>query len=379
MKITFYCESGGFGGMEKVLIDTAIELSKSNYRVTVLMNSINENPPFEEKLIKNNCNYVNIDIKHISFIKNIFRAYRLFTKYPSDIIHFYLGSVTSCQSAILGAFLAKLVLKKTKINLIATEQLDSMLKIDKISFASKILKNITLKILSHIICVSKSVHQNLISFFNINKNKTSIIYNSIIVNDYKNHVLSKKREDLLPETNDKVVYIVPARLEPIKGHKYLIEAISQIKEKIPKAIFFFLGDGTERKNIESQIQEKKLENNIKILGFQPNVADYLKVSDVFVLTSLSEGLPLSVIEGMACELPIIGSRISGITELVVDGKNGYLPPAKDYQKISEYLLKLYLDPDLRNKMGEESFLIAKNKFDLKEITKEIDSVYKKLN
>jgi glycosyltransferase involved in cell wall biosynthesis len=374
--ILFYCESAGYGGMEKTLFDSATALSLAGYEVVVLINIHNDFPPFVRDSSKKNPLFINIDISHCSFLKNIQRAFSLFRQYPADIIHFYLGSMSSCQSAILGAFLHTLFTPRQRSKLLATEHSDANFK-TALSLHRRILKQITILILHHIICVSRATCDNFLMNFQARR-KTSVIHNAIPVKAYREHFGTLCNTHLPFDPNGKVIFVTSARLEPFKGHDVLVDAVDRITHKIPRAVFLFLGDGSMRKDLQLRIGRCGLQNQIHLIGYTTNVIDYLKLAHVFVLPSLSEGMPLSILEAMSCSLPIIATRTGGIPEQVCNHVNGLLAKPGDPDQLSACILRLYHNDEERIMMGKASYERVSRHFDIGVMIQAMCDLYESL-
>lgn len=138
------------------------------------------------------------------------------------------------------------------------------------------------------------------------------------------------------------------RLHPVKGTRYLLGAMSIVRRDMPEAKLVLVGDGGEREHLENLTDDLKIRECVEFIGRVPheNVQNYMNQSDVFVLPSLSEGFPVTILEAMACGLPVVATRVGGIPDIVEDGINGYLVDAMDQEMIAEALLKLLKDEEL---------------------------------
>ena len=146
--------------------------------------------------------------------------------------------------------------------------------------------------------------------------------------------------------------IVVARMDALKGHATLLRALALLRETGSRLTTLFVGDGDERPDLERLARESGLDAaHIRFLGFRQDVTDLLAASDLFVLPSLSEGLPLSILEAMSQGLPIVASNVGGIPELVENGRQGVLVPPGDARILADALQKLACDADLRQTMG----------------------------
>lgn len=115
-----------------------------------------------------------------------------------------------------------------------------------------------------------------------------------------------------------------------------------------------VGDGSERTNVEHRARCLKVDDKITFVGKQPNIVDYLSASDVLLLPSEQESFGLAALEAMACEVPVVASRVGGLPEVVTDGGTGYLSDVGDVEKMAEDAGRLLADSDLRKKMGKSA-------------------------
>lgn len=141
-----------------------------------------------------------------------------------------------------------------------------------------------------------------------------------------------------------------------KGVEYLIEAIGILSGKKMDLRCILVGGGYLKEEIESLVREKGLNACLEVKGPLPHeeVIALYQCADVFVLPSLSEGIPISLMEAMAMKLPVVATRITGIPELVTDGENGFLVEPRDPVAIADKVKRLLTDPDLRKRMGNKA-------------------------
>jgi glycosyltransferase involved in cell wall biosynthesis len=142
-----------------------------------------------------------------------------------------------------------------------------------------------------------------------------------------------------------------AALVPHKGQRYLIEAAHLVVQAIPDARFIILGEGELREQLERQIREHHLEKHVIMPGFRTDVLGCLKSFDLFVMSSVTEGLGTSLLDAMACEKAIVATRAGGIPEVVDDGNTGRLVPPRDPRAMADAIIELLSDSDRRRAMG----------------------------
>jgi glycosyltransferase involved in cell wall biosynthesis len=142
------------------------------------------------------------------------------------------------------------------------------------------------------------------------------------------------------------------RLVPTKGHRYLFRSIQLLKEIAPEVRFVIVGDGELRAELEQLVENLGLREHVRFLGFRKDVDNIYADSDAIVFPSLTEGSPLAIIEALASARPVVATDVGGISELVDEGKCGFVVPAKDPRALAEALLKLIRDKKLRKSFGE---------------------------
>jgi glycosyltransferase involved in cell wall biosynthesis len=150
-----------------------------------------------------------------------------------------------------------------------------------------------------------------------------------------------------------------ASLREYKGHRYLIEACRMLRDRGLRLRCFLLGTGVKQSHLRAQIAELGLDDTVQLLGAQPQtvVRDVLASVDAVVLPSITasdgqmEGIPVSLMEAMASELPVVATSLSGIPELVEHGKTGLLVPERDTAALADALERLARDPLLRRRLG----------------------------
>ncbi len=159
------------------------------------------------------------------------------------------------------------------------------------------------------ICVSNYI-KDILNKDNI-KSKKFIVNNGIDLNYYKDKkTYNNLKKELNIEEKD-FVYIMIARMHPIKNHNLLIEAFYKLKKEYKNLKLILLGDGVEEENLKGKIDKLNLNDNIIFLGFKENIEDYIKISDISILTSLNEGgaPPLVILESGIQKVPVIASNV----------------------------------------------------------------------
>lgn len=193
--------------------------------------------------------------------------------------------------------------------------------------------------------------------------------------DYDNFLNIK--EELAIGVAQAVVCMV-ACLKPQKSPQDYIKAASLVTRIFPQTKFLLVGDGVLRPRVEKLIKKFNLNNSLILTGWRRDIPQLLSVIDIFVLTSLWEGLPIAILEAMVSSKPVVVTHTGGIGELIVEGKSGFLPLPRDIQGMAEKIGLLLKDENLRKSMGQEAKYSLNSKFILRDMVKKNESLYESL-
>jgi L-malate glycosyltransferase len=189
---------------------------------------------------------------------------------------------------------------------------------------------------------------------------------------------AKQRAALLRELNldegAKLIGLV-ARLQPVKGHRYFIEAAGRIAAVEPNAHFLLVGDGALRREIEEQAERLGVKHRVHLLGDRKDAASIAAGFDVAALASLHEGLPNAVMEAMAAGAPVVATAVGGTTELVIDGATGFLAPPADAEAMARRILDALRDPDRSARMAAQGRRRVLSQFGMRLMIESVERLY----
>jgi glycosyltransferase involved in cell wall biosynthesis len=166
--------------------------------------------------------------------------------------------------------------------------------------------------------------------------------------------------DGVPSARRRLVMV--GRLQAPKDPLTLVHALATLPERSFEALL--VGDGPDRATVEEEIGRLGLASAVRLLGERADVPELLRAADIFVLSTRSEGLPLSILEAMAAGLPVVASSVGGVPELVLDGQTGMLVPPGDPDALAAAIERLLEDPGLSGRLGEAGRVRAAEHFDL---------------
>ena len=169
-----------------------------------------------------------------------------------------------------------------------------------------------------------------------------------------------------------------AALVPHKGQRHLIEAAHLVVQEIPDARFVILGEGELRQQLERQIREYHLEKHVLLPGFRTDVIGCMKSFDLFVMSSVTEGLGTSLLDAMACSRAIVATRAGGIPEIVEDGQTGVLVNPRDHRAMAREIVRLLKNDALRQQLGTAGLARVTERFTVDHMIAGTAAVYERV-
>jgi len=214
------------------------------------------------------------------------------------------------------------------------------------------------------VCVSNDLARQMVEI-GIDPRKIHTVLNGIDTSFFS--LASPK-----PGTNAVTV----ARLSPEKDIGTLVQAAAIIRKTFPSFQLEIAGDGACMGELKALIRELGLESHVRFLGQVRDVRAVLERSSLFILPSLREGVSLTLLEAMACGLPIVATRVGGTPEVVVEGETGLLVPSNSPDELAQAVLKLLQDSDERWRMGEAARRRVEQHFDIRRTVAEYEQMYR---
>jgi L-malate glycosyltransferase len=228
---------------------------------------------------------------------------------------------------------------------------------------------------NRIIAVSKELEEYLINVVSLPHEKTTTIINGIDTDKYK---FREKSPALMKEFGislyTKVVGTV-GRLAEVKDQANMINAFSLVIQNFPESILILVGDGPMRNSLQQLVNNIGLSDHVLFVGTRNDVPDILNLLDVFMLTSLSEGTSISLLEAMSSGIAPIVTKVGGNPSLVDHNVNGIVVSPKKVDELAENLFSLLEDSERRKKYGENAAQKVREKFSLATMVNEYERLY----
>lgn len=351
------------GGMEHVVKVLSLGLDPKTFKVSVFC--ILEKGPLAKKLEERNIDVLVTKPKY-GIISNFYPSYlsNIFKDHKPHIVHSHSGCWFPVSIAARMAGVPVMV--HTEHGRFSPDK-KLIIQLDRIA----------MKRTDYLVCVAEDLAKYMIDVVRVPKDRLGVITNGIELDNHRARwdtiEYPIRRQYGIPE-NAKVL-ITAGRLEPVKGHKYLIEAIQKLRVQFGNLFLWILGDGSLKKETEAFVNHSGLGNSIFVPGNVQNVPDYLRESDIFVLSSLSEGTPMALLEAMATGLPIIATQVGGIAKVLENGRAGILVDPGSSEAIGNAIKKVLEDNDLALSLGKEAYKLGLEKYSSRTMVSNYENLY----
>lgn len=179
-----------------------------------------------------------------------------------------------------------------------------------------------------------------------------VIPNFVCKSEYARHPVAELRASLAPQGEPLLVHV--STLRPVKRPVDCVEILARVLQKGISTRLVMIGDGSERPRAEQRARDLGIADQCLFVGEQANIVDYLSTADVLLLPSAQESFGLAALEAMACEVPVVASRVGGVPEVVTDNETGFLSEVGDVDKMAADAARLLTNEKLRLEMGKRA-------------------------
>jgi len=374
MKILYIITKSNWGGAQRHVFDLAVESKKRGHNVIVALGGAGI---LYDRLQKEGISTATIgkmgrDMKITDDVFSLRDISKIIKKERPDVLHLH-----SPKAAGLGSFTGRVWGIKKIIYTVhgwAWNEDRSLLQKSIIAFFSWI----TMLFSTDIILLSKKEFEQTRTF-PIIENRLRLIPLGIsspkflTQKDARGFIEEKVGEPILK----RIVIGTIAELHKNKGYIYAIEAMEKIVSVFPTILYFIIGDGEEKNHLTSIIKEKGLEKNIILSGYVDEASKYLKGFSIFLLPSVKEGLPYTIIEAGYAGLPVISTVVGGIPEIIDDMKSGIIIQSKKPNEIAHSITFLLEHKNIQKEYGKSLQEKVSTHFGLEKMIAEILKVYEK--
>lgn len=353
-------ESSEPGGAETVLSDVARSLDKDRFRSRVC---VLEDGWLTDHLVRLGIPFdivVNTRPYDPGFLRKLVR---LIKREKIDVMHSHEFMMT-----VYGAFASKL----TGVPLVGTVHgklyyPDSKRRIHLFKLALFLMKKL--------IAVSEDLRKFLVDELGFSSRKVVTLYNGIDLDRFRANMTKAEARASFSIPPDCPVAVTAGSLFKVKGLEYMLEAADELRKRYPDFILVIAGDGDQGISLKEKAQALGLGDTVRFLGFCDDIPTLLSAGDLYVCSSVSEGLSLSILEAMAMARPVVATDVGGNPELVIPGENGLLVSPREPSDIAQKASDLLDRPDLREKYGESGRKMVETRFSLRTMVQAYQSLY----
>ncbi len=360
-KLAYVINNLNVGGAEKLLLSTVTKLDKEKYDVTVFSMLAGDQllQDFKDCGVKVVC----LGMKHKRDLSGFWKLYRFFKSNEIQIVHTHL-----LEADIFGRFAA--LLAGVPIVISTQHSVDAWKKHPQ-RMRTKMrlwLDKFAARHSSGVIAVSDTVKEFLKKYQNVPPEKIYVLRNGIEVSNHIKAFSSKSDDDII--TLGSV-----GRLFEEKGFEYLLRAFQQVKILKPEIKLLIAGDGPLRAPLEQLAKELKISEDVTFLGNITDIPDFFRTIDIFVLSSIQEGIPLALLEAMAAAKPVIATTVGGIPEVIENGRDGVLVAAGKVEDLKNAILSLLEDKNRAKSIAKKARTKVLEEFNLDSAVKALDEIY----
>ena len=381
-RVLFVITQEEFGGAQRFLYELVTRLDREKYEILVVAGK-NEKDDFLKSLSEKNLNtkvlrFLKREINPIFDALGIIELMKVINGFKPDYLH-----LSSSKAGVLGSIAG------FKIKLLRPRKFKYLKIIYRIGgwsfndpwpwwkknlfiFAEKV----TARFKDVIVVNNKKDYEQAIKFKIKPGKDLKLIHNGIDTLKVEFLPKDEARMKLGISQVDLIIGTI-ANFYKTKGLPYLTKAVKILKDdfKQEKIKFFVMGDGKERKKIETMIKEMELKNEITLAGQIPKAYRFIKAFDIFVLPSVKEGFPWVILDAMAAKLPIVATNVGALPEMIESGKNGILVEPKDTQQLAEAIKYLVENERIRQELGIQAHQTALFKFPIEKMIRETEELF----
>lgn len=370
MRIMFLIGSLKLGGAEKVVSVLARSFDKERCRVYIMA--------FETGSLEAECcsSGAQVLINPFQWTRAPFWLYhfiREIRRLKIDVLHTHL--FTADLLGRIGGRLAGIPVVVSTIHAPSTWKRSGRLKDRLRAFVDRVTANV---LADALYSISKEVSEYQVRYGGIRQSKISLVSNPVVTSAFssRQHGVGKRAE--LGLSDHHTVLTNVASLKKVKGQKYLIEALGMVVSKLPDVRLLLIGDGPDMEMLRHYAEQLNLSERILFLGNRLDVAELLAVSDIFVMSSLSEGISVAILEAMASGLPIVATAVGGNRDIIKDGATGLLVKSEDATQLANAVERLCRDTAFARLLGEQARRFVVEHHDAGRIALQLEESYRSL-
>jgi glycosyltransferase involved in cell wall biosynthesis len=303
-------------------------------------------------------------------IRRLFRLARLIRRWRPDVVHTQLS-----YANIVGILAARLARRPVvaSIQNVTTDQ-------TRLDTPKRLLQGLALRLAERTIVVAQTAVEESRRNFLLPPDRLVVIPNAIDLRRLEpppRFDRTAKRQELGVAADAEVLCVI-ARLDPYKGHRYLLEAAAKLASRRPAACYLLVGTGPVEAALRAQASTLGLEDRVHFLGIRPDVPEILAASDLFVLPSLNEGLSLAILEAMALGVPVVATAVGGAADVLVHGETGWTVRPSDPTALAQAIDQALRDPVETAARATKGREVVRREFSIVTHVARLEAIYREV-
>jgi len=350
------------GGSESLVYEIASRLDRNIFSSSVAYFKYYGNESFQKAFQNHDIRLYHIPINNTVDISAMQRMANIIRDYCIDVVnaHHFVSMVYS----------------------IYTEH--SSWEVDNVTLKWLLLGRMLIHQLDCVTGISDDVTNALRSKYHINEKKVLAINNGVSLEGIKMTRTARAIRDEFGISDDVKIIASVANFRRVKNHLFLLRGFKELVKEFGNVKLLLVGQGTENDsenteiNVRSYVKENGLLEKVILTGHRNDVRELLSIADVFCLTSYREGLPISMLEAMSTGLPVVGTNVPGIRDVIMNGENGYLVESDDHMSLKKALAILLTNRKIQLSFGQKSINIVNERYSMNECMKAYQDLFQRL-
>jgi glycosyltransferase involved in cell wall biosynthesis len=360
LTVVHISDSELFGGTEQIILELLETFGGRGWNCVLLRPQVQALSPLAERARSLGVEqYASQTLNGWSGLARLPHLIRQLRSIRPAVVHAHLTTPLGCRFSLIAAAVARVPAVVATAHLLIESSANRSAQ-----------QRVLVSAVDRYIAVSKHVASRLRDGFGVPSEKISTVLNGVRLARFDHLTPNGLRDQLTGGANVPVILTV-ARLHPQKGLEFLLDAARQV----PDALFLVAGEGPQRPALEQEARALGLGARVRFLGFRTDVPELLANCDLFVLPSLFEGLPISVLEAMAAGKPVVATSVGGTDEAVVDGDTGLLVPPGDAPALATAIRQLIHDGALAERLGAAGRARVAAHFTAQTMVEQVATVY----
>ena len=369
--VVLFTSSFVMGGMEEHVLQLGRGLVERGATVAALCSPVEDVRPLRDELAQAGVHVHAVAEQHgskLDVARRLRELAAVVRRYPGSILHLHITGHEGGELVMLAGRLGG------ARALIRTEHLPP---VPPIGARERALVHLRDRFLDRVICVSRSTHDDHIQLLGRDPDKIVAVPNCIDLEKFSPHAAPDGlRAELGIEPDTPIVGTVSRFGERRKGNSYFLQMAASLATNHPRARFLLAGDGPLRSELEAEARELGIADRVFFTGDRRDIPRVLSAMTVFVMPSLYEGGPYTVLEAMGCGVPTVSTPVGLVPDAIVHGESGFLVPPADAAALATAVRRLLADPGLRQRFARNGRAVVEQRFSAAAMVEGVVEVYR---